>query len=75
MADNQQGNSGEGYGDGSVQLNGQDKLFPQSLRSRLIMLLGMMIFTTAAVMQSYLQSTLFDTYNTQMSVLQSFELI
>ena len=35
----------------------------------------MVIFTTAAVMQSYLQSTLFDTYNTQMSVLQSFQLI
>lgn len=35
----------------------------------------MLIFTAAAVAQAYLSQTLYDTYNTQMSVTESFELV
>ena len=74
VKDTSQSKQSEGGGDSTANSAEDDskKLYPQSITYRLIFILGMATFTTLAMVQAYVWNTIHDTYNTQMSVLETF---
>ena len=75
VTDSSKQNKSEGGGGDSAAktvAENESMLYPTPTVYRVILIIGMIIFTTVAMIKAYLGAVVYDAYSTQMSVLDTF---